>query len=68
MAIQSGNQPILSCYLMEGVVVPAVANVPEPGFAPQTLEPVDQDEAVENPPGGRRAGIQAVCRYIGGLQ
>ena len=32
------------------VVVPAVPDVPEPGFSPQALEPVDQDQGVEKPP------------------
>ena len=37
-------------YLVVWIVVPAVANVPEPGFAPQTDEPVHKDGAVEHPP------------------
>ena len=32
------------------VVVPAVPDIPEPGFSPQALEPVDQDQGVEKPP------------------
>ena len=36
--------------LMVGVVVPAVPNVPEPRLAPEAVEPVEEDEGVEQPP------------------
>ena len=44
------SQKTLLPYLVIRIVVPAVANVPEPGFAPQTDEPVHKDGAVEHPP------------------
>ena len=31
------------------VIVPTVPDVPEPGFSPQALEAIDQDECVEKP-------------------
>lgn len=35
---------------MVGVVVPAVPNVPEPRLTPEAVEPVEEDEGVEQPP------------------
>ena len=36
--------------LVVGVVVPAVADVPEPRLAPEAPHPVEEDEGVEQPP------------------
>ena len=36
-------------YLVIRVIVPTVPDVPEPGFPPQALEAIDQDECVEKP-------------------
>jgi len=41
--------PDISVHLVVRVVVPAVPDIPEPGFTPEAEEPVDKDTRVEHP-------------------